>query len=158
MDQWDAVSLFFFFGTGLHRRTWIVWSILGFRQRGKRYVFEDVTREGYQVAVWQAEGQWRWGWVGSVGGVQFKSYHGFYRIWGRRKDPHNLLQACRPCVCVRGSASGKSGYGRWRARTENPAPFERENNYGRSKEGDLRGVRGSYVRLPPHPSLRPKCS
>jgi hypothetical protein len=27
------------FGTGLHRRTRIVWSILGFRQRGKRYVF-----------------------------------------------------------------------------------------------------------------------
>jgi hypothetical protein len=41
---------------------------------------------------------------------------------------------------MRGSASGKSGYGRWRARTENPATLERENNYGRSKEGDLRGA------------------
>jgi hypothetical protein len=48
---------------------------------------------------------------------------------------------------MRGSASGKSGYGRWRARTENLVTLERENNYGRSKEGDLRGVRDSYVPL-----------
>lgn len=50
-------------------------------------------------------------------------------------------------VCMRGSASGKSGYGRWRARTEKPVTLERENNYGRSKEGDLRGVRDPYVPL-----------
>jgi hypothetical protein len=46
---------------------------------------------------------------------------------------------------VRGSASGKSGYGRWRARTENPAPhlekkLENKIITGEARKGgNLRG-------------------
>ena len=86
--------------TGLRGRNSDGLVCLKFPRTGKTLRFWRRDERGIIVSrERQAEGGGG-GW-GLSAACSSQTNDGFYRIGGRRKDPHSLLQGCRPCVYER---------------------------------------------------------